>query len=303
VLGLSGTPLPHGPLDIFGQARAIVPGLYGRSYFKFFNRYADRGRFGAYDVKNYKNLDELSAKMATFRHRARKSECLDLPPVSHRRVHVELCPKARRAYDSLDKLLRADIGIGTVTAANGLVRLLRLAQLTSGTAVYEDARDGERRNEIIDTAKREALEEILDDTDKPVVVFGRFKCDLRVMRAVVEERSELYSEVSGAANDLAAWKADPMRRVLGVQIKAGGLGLDFTKAHDCVFLSVGFDMGDYEQALARVDRPGQTVPVTYYHVVARDTVDLIEYGALGKKKRLVDAVLGELSDTTTRRTG
>ena len=64
-----------------------------------------------------------------------------------------------------------------------------------------------------------------------------------------------------------------------------------TRAAYCVYISVGFALGDYEQSLARVHRPGQDRTVFYYHLVARGTVDESTYQALRTRKNLVEAVL------------
>jgi SNF2 family DNA or RNA helicase len=80
-------------------------------------------------------------------------------------------------------------------------------------------------------------------------------------------------------------------QVLGVQIQAGGLGVDLTRARYCVFLSLGFNLTEYEQALARVHRPGQLRPVHYYHLLANGTVDRAVYGALRKKQDVIQEVL------------
>ena len=50
-------------------------------------------------------------------------------------------------------------------------------------------------------------------------------------------------------------------------------------------------MGDYDQSRARIHRPGQTRPVTYYHFVARGTVDVKIRRALANKRKVVDEVL------------
>ena len=76
-----------------------------------------------------------------------------------------------------------------------------------------------------------------------------------------------------------------------MQIQSGGTGIDLTRAAYCVYLSAGFSLGDYEQSLARVHRPGQERTVFYYHIIARDTVDQRVYDALRDRKQVVEAVL------------
>ena len=82
--------------------------------------------------------------------------------------------------------------------------------------------------------------------------------------------------------------------VLAVQIQSGGEGIDLTRAAYCAYYSIGHSLGDYDQSLARIHRPGQTRPVVYYHLTASATVDVAVYDALDKKRNVIDAVLASL---------
>jgi SNF2 family DNA or RNA helicase len=83
--------------------------------------------------------------------------------------------------------------------------------------------------------------------------------------------------------------------ILGVQIQSGGVGIDLTRAAYAVYYSLGFSLGDYEQSLARLRRPGQTRCIRYYHLVAPGTVDQQVYAALKERRSVVEAVLQNLS--------
>ena len=85
--------------------------------------------------------------------------------------------------------------------------------------------------------------------------------------------------------------------MLAVQIQAGGLGLDLTKARYCVYYSPGFGLGEYLQSMARLHRPGQTRPVQYIHLIAAGTVDELVVRALDRKEDLIDRVLTNRSLT------
>ena len=76
---------------------------------------------------------------------------------------------------------------------------------------------------------------------------------------------------------------------------AGGVGIDLTRTRYCVYLSGTFNYGNYEQSLARVHRPGQDRPVTYYHLIAENTIDVKVYKALSAKEKVIDSVLNELT--------
>ena len=289
-VGLTGTPMPHSPLDVFAQFRALEPTVFGTSFIRFRSEYATMGGFGGKQVTGFKNMDGMRLKMSRHTFQADRS-VLDLPDAIHTRRLVELDAEARRIYDSLDKDFAAAVVDGTVTPANALVKLLRLQQTTSGLLPVEKA-SGFVEENVVSTAKQDALKDLLDDLDpkEPVVVFGRFRGDLFNAHQAAQRSGRKSLELSGKRRELAEWQAGKAP-VLAVQIQSGGTGIDLTRAAYCVYLGTGFSLGDYEQSLARVHRPGQQRSVAYYHFVARDTIDERVYDALRNRKQVVEAVL------------
>jgi SNF2 family DNA or RNA helicase len=55
-------------------------------------------------------------------------------------------------------------------------------------------------------------------------------------------------------------------------------------------------LGDYDQSLARIHRPGQTRPVEHIHLVARNTVDVKIMRALERRAEIVGAILAEIKN-------
>lgn len=88
--------------------------------------------------------------------------------------------------------------------------------------------------------------------------------------------------------------------MLAVQIASGAEGIDLTRARYAVYLSTGFNLGSYLQSEKRVHRPGQTRPVTYYHLVAKDTIDEKVYHALRERRNAVDAILADIKKNRRR---
>ena len=69
------------------------------------------------------------------------------------------------------------------------------------------------------------------------------------------------------------------------------------------FYSLGYSLAEYEQAVARLHRPGQEKKVFVYHLVAtingKSTVDGRVYEALRERKEVVDAIIRGLSRHNT----
>lgn len=292
-LCLTGTPMPHSPLDLYGQFRFLDPQVFGTSFTRMRARYAECDPRFPSKVRKWRNQDELTAKLDAHCWRVTADEVLDLPDAIHETIPVPLSPATMRFYRALEKEMTAEIEAGTVTAANALTKLLRLQQATSGYA-----RTDEAGTVLIDgmPTKRAVLEDRLSDlpVTEPVVVFCRFRSDLDDVAAAARELGREYAEVSGDRKDLERWQAGEAT-ILGVQIQSGGVGIDLTRAAYAFYYSLGFSLGDYAQSLARLRRPGQTRCVRYYHLVAPGTVDQQVYAALKERRSVVEAVLQNLS--------
>jgi len=288
-LGLSGTPMPHSPLDVYGYFRFIDATIFGWSYNRFRQHFAVMGGYQNHQVVAYNNLDELNRRFYSVTFACGK-DVLDLPPEVHITYTCHLGSEARTIYHSLERDLIAEVRSGEVTAANALVKLLRLQQITGGHIRTDDGRDVQ-----IDSAKPNLLRDVLEDIDpqEPVVVFCRFHNDLDAVNRVADETGRRSLELSGRVDELKQWQAGAAP-VLAVQIDSGGVGVDLTRARYSIYYSLGFSLGAYEQSLARIHRPGQTRPVEYIHLLADGTVDQKVMDALARRADVVNSVLRQM---------
>ncbi len=288
-IALTGTPMPHSPLDIYAQCRALDPRIFGGSWARFRDYYACRDNPAIpQQITGYRNLDDLQRRFAAIAYQVSAEDALDLPPTLDSRRYCRLSAKARRVYEQLAQDFIAEVQEGTITAANVLTRLLRLQQITSGYAALEDG-----ATVGIDTGKERLLADLVDENGPaPLVAFCRFRYDLDVIRLVAQEQNRPVAEISGrteAGAELKRWREEG--GVLATQIQAGGSGLDLTAARTAVYYSLGYSLGDYLQSRARLHRPGQTGSVRYVHLVAADTVDTRVYAALERRQQVVETVL------------
>ena len=284
---LSGTPLPNNQLDAYGQYRAMDPGIFGTNFSRFRARYAEVATYKGFpEILSWRNQEEFRniLKLTMFRV---DDDVLDLPPITHVQRHTELPSKSRKLYEQIMDTFVADVASGEVTAANALTRLMKFQQITSGFIIDDDGGHTDLDNE-----KEKALSDIIDGVSgEPVVVFCRFRHDLMVIRKVADDHGRAYGEVSGSGNCLEGGKIPGGIDVLGVQIAAGGVGVNLNASRLCIFFSLGFSLAEYEQAVARLHRGGQKSAVTVYHLIARDTVDEHIYAALAAKKKVVDEIM------------
>jgi superfamily II DNA or RNA helicase len=288
-VALTGTPMPHGPMDIYAQFRFLDVTIFGPSFSAFRTKYAVMGGYQRKQITGFQKLDELEASMSRITFRV-GPEVLDLPPATHVTYYCDLTPEAARIYRDLEEDFVARVKDGTVTAANALVKLLRLQQVVGGCVPTDD-----HVVHRVDSNKQKLLADTLEDIGKnePVVVFCRFHADLDAVHQACEAMGYCTLELSGRRDQLKRWQ-DGEAQVLAVQISAGGVGVDFTRARFAMYYSLSFSLGEYDQALARVHRPGQTRPVEHIHLVARSTVDVKIMRALEKRAEIVQSILAEI---------
>lgn len=300
VLALTGTPMPNGPQDAFSIFKAIDPSIFGTRWTEFESRYIIKGGYLGYQIVGYQHEEELRDKIAAHSFRITKAEALDLPPQVDVVVPVELSRKARRIYDKLAKTAIAQVegvqGKGTALGRIVLANEMRLQQVASGFVRVEE----EKKLIDFDTAKRDALAELLEDVilqSGRAVVFCRFTHD-------VDEAIEVANKIVGEHVVQIDGRVDQRTReaqckwfntfepsVLVGQIQVASLAIDLSVAHVCIFYSRNWSLLDYDQARSRLHRHGQRHKVTYYHLIARDTIDEKIQRGLAKKQDMQATLL------------
>lgn len=296
-LCLTGTPMAHSPLDVYGQYRFLDKGIFGTNYTNFRARYAVMSTWNRHVIDHYQHEDDLKQRFYTIAFRVRTEDVLDLPEKQDIVRYCQLAPYAQQLYKELDEEFVADVGEGRVTAANAMTRLLRLQQLTGGYLRQDrDIESGADGVVVqVDTSKRELLADLLDNLSEtePVVVYCRFHHDLDAVHEVAAALGRSSSEVSGRKSDMKEWQHGKTT-ILAVQIQSGSEGNDFSRAHYMFFYSVGYSLYQFEQAYMRIRSGSQQHQCTYYYLVARGTKDEAVYEALRDRRDVVEAVLQQV---------
>lgn len=287
-LGLTGTVFPHSPMDAFGQYRFLDTNVFGTSYHRFRSLYAVTGPLGANHIVAYKNQDDLADRIRpiTFECRLEDTD-IELPEATHIERMVPLSKESGRIYREMEQDMVAEVRGGLISADNALVKLLRLQQITSGYLPLED-----ESILSLDAPKAGLLAEILEGIDEPAVVFCRFRRDLDTVEQATAVAGKRYGELSGRRKDLTPHATMPEGvDVMGVQLQSGGVGIDLTRACYAIYFNHPWSLGEYDQSLARVHRPGQTRPVIYYQLMTEQTIDEVVWKALASKREVIEQVL------------
>ena len=303
---LTGSPVTKSPLDLYTQCYFLSPWLLDHSsFYTFKNRYAvmRTANFGGRSVQivvGYRNLAELSEKLKPFSYRVLKDDCLDLPKKTFMKRIVHLSDEQKKVYSQMKQTALAFLNGKAATTATVMTQLMRLHQITCGHFTSDDGTTQVLKNNRIDE-----LINLLHEVHGKVVIWAHYRHDIETI--VEHIKKEFNTDVD---NSVMTYYGDtsvedrqkaikeiqdpdsPVRFLVGTP-QTGGYGITLTAASTMIYYSNGYDLEKRQQSEARIDRIGQTKPMTYVDIIAEDTVDERIVKALRKKINIASQVMGE----------
>lgn len=302
---LTGSPIPKGLMNLFGQIYVLDMGASLGQYITHFrNQFFEPSGFMGYDWKLQKGAKKriyraIGHLVVRYGH-----DQLDLPPITPLYKKVYLPKKARAQYDDMEKEFVIMAKEGEITAANAAVASGKCRQIANGGVWYSDEsrewnpRKGEwegksaRKWKWIHDEKCEALVDILDELEgEPALVGFEYHHDKYRIQNYLKKYAKQYANapfVDGKLKEreetklLKAWDRGDIPVLFG-QIGSTAYGLNLQgKGGIVIYFSLTWNLEDYEQFYQRVWRQGQTRRVLVYHLVADGTVDEMMINRLGK---------------------
>lgn len=303
---LSGTPVQNNAVDLYSQYRFLDPAVYGANFYAFKNRYCIMGGYGQHQIVGYRNMDELVEKEHSVAYRVTKEECLDLPQQTFINRYVQFTDAEQAIYEQLRKSSFLELETGeNVTATTVLTMYLRLMQLTGGFLTADES----TRPKQVNTAKLDALADIVDDyvvdAGKKLVIFARFRAEIAAIENLLRLRKIQYGSIYGdvpmeeRGKIVEDFQTNPDTKVFVAQIQTAGLGITLHAASTAVFYSYDYNYANYAQALARIHRIGQRLPVTYIHLVVDGSIDEKILAALENKEDMAKTVVDSWREVLT----
>lgn len=303
---LSGTPVQNNAVDLYSQYRFLDPAVYGANFYAFKNRYCIMGGYGQHQIVGYRNMDELVEKEHSVAYRVTKEECLDLPQQTFINRYVQFTDAEQAIYEQLRKSSFLELETGeNVTATTILTMYLRLMQLTGGFLTADES----TRPKQVNTAKLDALADIVDDyvvdAGKKLVIFARFRAEIAAIENLLRLRKIQYGSIYGdvpmeeRGKIVEDFQTNPDTKVFVAQVQTAGLGITLHAASTAVFYSYDYNYANYAQALARIHRIGQHLPVTYIHLVVDGSIDEKILAALENKEDMAKTVVDSWREVLT----
>jgi hypothetical protein len=306
---LTGTVNPLSPLDCYGQWRFLAPWTFSDQYDepytkrphlmtkaqqagirpwpwgRFQMRYAAMGGYKGKTVVgvNQPLIGELQDRVAERSMVVLKSDALDLPPTQDIDIHVTLNAKEALAYQQMAEDLAAEMDSGEmVEAVNVLAKLMKLRQIAAG--FVKDTDTGQVH--VIGDSLRKAVREIVEVTlagEKRVVVFAYFRSECQLLAdALAKDKNATVELITGQTpakerlairQRFADVSGNPGRTILVAQQRTMSLSVnELVTAQHAVYASMSERRDDWVQSRGRLDRQGQTLPVTYWNCFTPDLI-------------------------------
>jgi SNF2 family DNA or RNA helicase len=292
--GLTGTPTPNEPSDAYGQCKLIVPERVPSYFTLFRDKVMQQKSMFKWEPRS--NATQVVADAMRPSIRFVRAECMDLPPTMFTDREVALTKEQAEAYRQMLSQLRAELASGSLLAVNEAVKLGKLLQICCGAA-YGPKGD----TVLVDVSTR--INEVLDLIEQAqgkVLVFVPFTSALQ---QVVDELSKhhkvgmVHGGTSKSARDkiFHEFQKEKSMRVLCANAGTLSHGLTLTAADTSVWFGPPASSEQYQQANARVTRPGQTRSTLIAHLIGSPVEKRI-YARLRRRQNLQGLLLDMLTD-------
>jgi superfamily II DNA or RNA helicase len=271
-IALSGTPLENHIGELWSVVSLAFPGLLGTEPV-FRRRFRDGAPADA--------IVALNALLAPFLLRRTRKEVLDeLPERQDIDVFVDLSEPEAKKYESLRRacelqFVRKD---ERLTLAQHKIQMLaaltRLRQLACDASLVDKAYKGESSKLL----RLSELCEELREQGAAVLVFSQFTKLLEKARARVAATGARVGYLDGGTpiaqrkRLVETFQAGEFDAFF-ISLKAGGTGLNLTRASYVIHLDPWWNPAVEEQANSRAHRMGQKQAVTAYRLIARGTIE------------------------------
>lgn len=269
---LTGSPVPNGLKDIFGQVWFLDLGeSLGNYITNFLTTYFFPCGYMGYDWKIQDKADQLIYKRIGHLLIRFGKEELDLPPLHNVYRKIILPDEARKFYGDIETEFIAELDDSLITTKTAATASMMIRQVASGN-VYGEG----KKPIVVHTEKLLELRELIEEMQgEPLLVAYEFNHELKVLLEEFPDTPFIGKGVSlKKGKEIEnAWNAGLLPLMFGQSASiAHGLNLQEHGCTICIY-TMPWNLEVYEQLIQRLWRQGQKRPVTAIHLVAEDTIE------------------------------
>lgn len=285
---LTGSPVAQSPLDAYGLLRLT------REKYMSLGRWRD---MTMRQVSKFKWVprEDAAETISTWLQPAIRHAQPFSYDVRQYEIEYDISPEQAKLLDTLKKQARAELAGVEITAANAAALLSKLLQVTTG-GVYSFDSSGDRiANTVPAPDYFETIQRFVNEADTPVLIFAPFRAAAQAIHAALPGSALITGDTSVADRNAAFddVQQSRLRAVVAVPSTMAH-GITLTSSRYVLWAAPPFRAEEYEQANARVVRPGQKRAVQIVHLIGSPLMRQL-FTRLADKSRLQDAVFEFLS--------
>ncbi|MGC3945762.1 MAG: DEAD/DEAH box helicase [Chryseolinea sp.] len=295
---LSGTPVQNNTFDLFSQFNFLNPGQLGNR--EFFNREfaVPIDKFGSKEKAQY-----LRKLIHPFTLRRTKEQvATDLPDKTITVLWCTMEASQRKLYNEYrdgyrSKLLKKidEEGISK-SGLDVLEGLLRLRQICDHPVLVNDNDELRESSVKINELIREVTE---NAGNHKLLIFSQFTQMLHLIRDEFEKAGIEHCYLDGSTSlnkrqeEVDRFQNTESIKAFLISLKAGGVGLNLTKADYVYIVDPWWNPSAEQQAIDRAHRIGQQNKVFAYKMICKDSVEERILQMQERKKSLADDLIQE----------
>lgn len=294
-LSLTGTPVENRIEEYYAIMDLCLPGLLG-SPEEFSRKIGSKGEEGLGIM--------LNRTRPFILRRNKQLIAADLPEKIETDIHLELSPRQRVFYQRTVEEVRSQIEEAYASRSAGQARIialtaiLRLRQIClSPVLAMPGASEVSPKLDFL----LEQLKELLDEGHS-TLVFSQFTSYLDIVQAGLKRHGLEFHRLDGSTpvlqrkNLVQSFQESAAPMVFLISLKAGGRGLNLTRATYVYHLDPWWNPAVENQASDRAHRIGQTRQVTITRLIMRHTIEEKMMQLKDKKLKLYKAILDDGAD-------
>lgn len=274
-VALTGTPIENNTFDLYGQLSFACPGLLGSK-----QQFKELYSVPIDQFKDSRRATELQQRISPFILRRTKEQVAkELPDKTEMVIYCEMGTEQREVYeaavqdikDYIEGVAEDELQKSSMHILQGITRLRQIcnsAELLKDDKFYGNA-----------SSKMETLLEQIESKSPhhKILVFSQFVGMLDLIRKALQEKGIAHEYLTGQTRNRAAvvtsFQENPEVRVFLISLKAGGVGLNLTRADYVYIVDPWWNPAVENQAIDRTYRIGQEKNVVAVRLICPDTIE------------------------------
>lgn len=275
---LTGSPLEKSPADLWHLLHLLDSKIFS-SYWNFRECFVQEevnpytGYSKIIGAKNFPILHDL----VTPYYKRRTRELLDLKEPQVIPIHLDMSEEHSKEYTHLEKAVWDEIKDKPILNAISRITQLRQAAIHPERTKVSLQAQG-KMTLLCDLVESFGMHKF--------VLFSSFKWSAELAAKMLQSKfNVIHYEAGDPSSKLDTFKDDCTVQGLCSTVQALGVGHNLQTANIVIFLDIPLSRTQYVQAIGRVARIGQKQQPIVYHVLMRNTIDMLIAYRLAQKEQ------------------